>query len=193
MHTIPCIIFAGGKSSRMGEDKALLPFGDFPTLTEFQLHKFQPHFKNVYISCKDKNKFDFQANFLEDNPLYDVSAPFIALISIFETLQCDEIFVLSVDTPFFETENFEKLLSHNSKESSIIVSKSSSGQQPLCAIYKKEVLPIMIDLMAEKRYRFSSLFDKISTKFVAFSDDTIFTNLNFPEDYKTALQRSKNG
>ncbi len=193
MHTIPCIIFAGGKSSRMGEDKSLLPFGDFPTLTEFQLHKFQPHFENVYISCKHKEKFDFQANFIEDNPLYQTSAPFIALISIFETLQCDEIFVLSVDTPFFETEHFEKLLSHNKKEASIIVSKSSSGTQPLCAIYKKEILPIMIELNQQKRYRFSGLFDKISTKYIEFADDEIFTNLNFPQDYKTALQRSKNG
>lgn len=177
----------------MGEDKSLLPFGDFPTLTEFQLHKFQPHFENIYISCKDKKKFDFQANFIEDNPLYQTSAPFIALISIFETLQCDEVFVLSVDTPFFETEHFEKLLSHNSKEASIIVSKSSTGVQPLCAIYKKEVLPIMIELMAQKRYRFSTIFDKIPTKYVDFSDDEIFTNLNYPEDYKKALQRSKNG
>lgn len=177
----------------MREDKSLLPFGGFSTLTEFQLHKFQPHFNNVYISCKSKEKFAFAANFIEDNPLYQTSAPFIGLISVFESLQCDEIFVLSVDTPFFETEHFEKLLSHNEQNTSIIVSKSSTGTQPLCAIYKKEILPIMIELMAQKRYRFSGLFDKIPTKYIDFSEDKIFTNLNCPEDYKKALQRSKNG
>ena len=193
MFTIPCVIFAGGKSSRMGEDKALLAFGNFPTLTEFQLHKFQSHFDHVFISCKTRDKFDFEAKFIEDNPLYHDNAPFIGLLSVFETLQCDEVFVLSVDTPFFEKEHFKKLLSQNDKESTIIVSKSSRGAQPLCAIYKKEVLPIMIDLIAQKRYRFSGLFDKVPTKYVDFTDDDIFTNLNFPEDYKTALQRSKNG
>lgn len=38
---IPCVIFAGGKSSRMGEDKALLPFGNFKTLTQYQLTRLQ--------------------------------------------------------------------------------------------------------------------------------------------------------
>ena len=48
MIDIPCVIFAGGKSSRMGEDKALLAFGEFPTLTQFQLNKLQKIFKNVH-------------------------------------------------------------------------------------------------------------------------------------------------
>ena len=66
MLDIPCVIFAGGKSSRMGEDKALLPFAEFNTLTEFQLTRLKKIFKTVYISCKDKTLFEFDANFIED-------------------------------------------------------------------------------------------------------------------------------
>jgi len=66
MFQIPCVIFAGGKSSRMGEDKSLLPFGSFSTLTEFQLNRLQKMFKNIYISCKKSSKFDFNADFIED-------------------------------------------------------------------------------------------------------------------------------
>jgi len=193
MLTIPCIIFAGGKSSRMGEDKALLPFGDAKTLTEFQLQKFQAHFDNIYISCKNKEKFHFDANFIEDNPLYHDSAPLIGLISVFETLDCDEIFVLSVDAPFFEKEHFEKLLAENADDTSIIVAKSSNGPEPLCAIYKKEILPIMIELAEEKRYKLSGLFEKTETKYVTFAHEDIFANLNFPQDYQKALQRNNNG
>ena len=175
----------------MGEDKALLPFGGFKTLTEFQLAKFKPFFKNIYISCKNKEKFNFQANFIEDNPDYHDSAPFIGLISVFETLECDAIFILSVDTPFFKNEHFEKLIKR--KDASIIVSKNNDKTQPLCAIYKKEVLPIMISLAKEKKYRLSGLFEKTKTNYVTFTEDNIFTNLNFPEDYQTALQRNHNG
>ena len=35
-----CVILAGGKSSRMGRDKTLLPFGGFATLTHYGAHKF---------------------------------------------------------------------------------------------------------------------------------------------------------
>ncbi|MDQ1268445.1 MAG: molybdenum cofactor guanylyltransferase, partial [Campylobacterota bacterium] len=66
MFDIPCVIFAGGKSSRMGKDKSLLPFGTFDTLTEFQLNRLGKIFKNVYISCKEKSKFNFEAEFIED-------------------------------------------------------------------------------------------------------------------------------
>ncbi len=35
---IPLVIFAGGKSSRMGKDKALLPFGGYSTLDPVSIH-----------------------------------------------------------------------------------------------------------------------------------------------------------
>ena len=100
MIDIPCIIFAGGKSSRMGEDKALLPFGEFSTLTEFQLHKLQKIFTHVYISCKDKNKFHFKAQFIEDIQSHNVYAPTTGFLAVFEKFQFSKFFVLSVDTPF---------------------------------------------------------------------------------------------
>ena len=48
MLDIPCVIVAGGKSSRMGRDKALLPFGSFPTLTQYQLARLQNNFSSLH-------------------------------------------------------------------------------------------------------------------------------------------------
>jgi molybdopterin-guanine dinucleotide biosynthesis protein A len=44
-----CVIFAGGKSSRMGEDKSLLPFGTFSSLAEYQYNRLSNIFDIVYI------------------------------------------------------------------------------------------------------------------------------------------------
>ncbi len=193
MHDIPCIIFAGGKSRRMGEDKALLPFGDAPSLTQYQLDKFKTHFKEVYISCKSRDKFNFDANFIEDNPHYKDNAPLIGLISVFEQLQCNEIFVLSVDTPFFENSHFEKMLQKRDTTAWATVAKSSNGAEPLCALYKKEVLPVMIEKAAQKAYKLSSLLEEFSIQYIDFSDNEIFTNLNYPAEYQKALLRNQHG
>ena len=46
------VILCGGDSSRMGTDKALLPFGD-ECLLEYMVHKFAPHFDRIYLSVTD--------------------------------------------------------------------------------------------------------------------------------------------
>lgn len=188
MIDIPCVIIAGGKSSRMGRDKALLPFGNSPTLSEFQYKRLKKYFKKTYISCKSSDKFNFEADFIEDLP-YEDSAPFIALISIFEKLEDEYIFVLSVDTPFFGISEFKKL--HDSlKDEDAIVAKTNSGYQPLCAIYKRTSLKILKELSSEKKYRFTGLYDRIKVKYIKYDNEDSFDNLNFYTDYEKALQRS---
>ena len=41
------VILCGGNSTRMGTDKALLPFGD-TCLIEYLVRKFQPYFSRIY-------------------------------------------------------------------------------------------------------------------------------------------------
>ena len=168
----------------MGRDKALLPFKGFDTLTEFQLSKLSSNFKNLYVSSKDKKKFDFKANFIEDLKEYQDSSPYIALISSFKTLDDDVVAFLSVDVPFFKGEHFETLYA-NLDNHQAVVAKSPNGKQPLCAIYKREVLQHLIALTNKKKYRFDYLFERIDVKFVEFEDEEIFVNLNTPDEYKS--------
>jgi molybdopterin-guanine dinucleotide biosynthesis protein A len=181
-YNIPLIIFAGGKSSRMGQDKALLPFGGYKTLSEFQQERLSKLFKKVYISAKE-NKFDFDVNVIEDR--YKESSPLVGIISVFETLKVDTIFILSVDAPFVNHEVIDKLIHSNNKFDAVIA-KSKSGIQPLCGVYKRSVLSIAQEHLKEKNHRLQSLFKKVNTQFVPFEDDTLFLNLNHPHEYERA-------
>jgi molybdopterin-guanine dinucleotide biosynthesis protein A len=189
---VACLILAGGKSSRMGKDKALLPFGGSSSLTEFQLHKFEKEFSEVYISCKSRDKFNFDASFIEDDKSFKDSAPFIGIVSALKELDHEWIFVVSVDAPFFEISHFRTLFEAIDEKSLAIVSRSKNGDEPLCALYKKDTISIFEKLIKEKKYRFSNLFDNISLKFVDFLDNEAFTNLNTPEEYQITLKRMTN-
>ncbi len=184
------IILAGGKSSRMGRDKALLPFGNHPTLTQYQLTRLSPSFQKIYVGCKTRDKFGFEADFIEDLPEYHESAPHIGLISAFAQLRHEErLCVLSVDTPFFGAQHFEKLLRYDTAAYDAVVARSPKGNQPLCALYKRSALPALKRLAAEGRYRFRDLFKEIETLFIPFDDEAIFTNLNRPGEYEEASSR----
>ena len=50
------VILCGGKSTRIGTDKALLPFGDC-CLIEYLVRKFQPDFPKIYLSVQQKNDY----------------------------------------------------------------------------------------------------------------------------------------
>ncbi len=193
MYDIPCVIFAGGKSSRMGEDKSLLPFGNSKTLTEFQINRLKPHFSKIFVSCKSKEKFDFETNFIEDSKCYKDSAPFIGLISVLSKIKNQELFILSVDTPFFSESDFMLLFETMQRNrADAIISRSPKGLQPLCGIYKKSCIPVLEKLISDKKFRFQNLFDKINIEIVYFDDESSFENLNFQEEYKKALKRIAN-
>ena len=66
---LPCVIFAGGKSSRMGRDKALLPFGGEPTLAAYQFTRLSPLFPATYLSAKTAEKFSDAMPVIVDEPL----------------------------------------------------------------------------------------------------------------------------
>ena len=184
MLDLPCVIVAGGRSSRMGSDKALLPFGSFDTLTQFQLDRHKNNFASLHVSCKTKDKFEFQADFIEDTKEFDEYSPLIALYSIlkeFDTPVC----ILSVDTPFVTLEVYEKLFTCKD-DFDIVIARSPYGSHQLCAIYSPSILPVLEQQIKDNNHKIRNMLELVKTKYVDFPDDEFFTNLNKPEDYKKA-------
>jgi molybdopterin-guanine dinucleotide biosynthesis protein A len=177
------VIVAGGKSSRMLKDKALLPFGDCSSLAEFQYKRLKQLFSEVYISSKE-NKFDFEVNIIKD--VNKVSSPLVALISIFDTLDCDEIFILSVDSPFVSKEIILKLYESSTESADIIVAESKEGVEPLCAIYRRSFLAEAKRALTKEKHRLQSLFDDLKIRKVLIDNTDCFMNLNYPEEYEKA-------
>jgi len=187
MFNIPCVIFAGGKSSRMGEDKSLLPFPPYKTLTEFQLRRLEKIFTSVYISCKDETKFDFEAKFIKDIEEEKVFAPTQGFISLFQTLQEEKVFVLSVDTPFVNKSIIEKLIKSDNDNFDATIARTSQGIQPLCGIYHKILLNEFEAMSKAQNHKLGFLLKNANTHFVDFKEEIPFLNINYKKEYKEAL------
>ncbi len=187
MFKTPCVLFAGGKSSRMGEDKSLLPFGDFETLTEFQYSRLSQIFSHVYISCKDKNKFHFNAKFIEDSKTSGTYAPTLGFISAFESLG-ESFFAISVDSPFVDIEIIKRILSADKETDDATIAKTDEGVQPLCGVYHPTLLPAFKDMLTKETHKLGFLLKNVKTQFLDFQDTKKFLNLNHPHEYQKALQ-----
>jgi len=181
-----CVIFAGGKSSRMGVDKSLLPFGGFGSLAEYQYYRLSELFDVVYISAKS-NKFDFDVNIITD--CYGDSSPLVGLVSIFETIDIDEVFVLSVDSPFVDRTIIDKLYLQAIPYKDVIIASTLNGLEPLCGIYRRGILPKAKEFLDNNNHRLQALLKELDTQEVIFTQKDIFANLNYPNEYQKALEK----
>lgn len=171
----------------MGEDKALLPFGNFPTLTQFQLHKLQKIFTTVYISCKDSTIFNFDADFIIDTPSIDIYAPTIGFLSIFEQLEQERIFILSVDTPFIGKKIIEDIFYADSNAYDATVASLNSQIQPMCGIYHDSMYLKFKSMLDNNTHKLGYLLKNSTTNYIEFQDEKSFLNLNEPHQYQEAL------
>ena len=178
------VIFAGGKSSRMGRDKALLPFGDASSMAAFQYNKLRSLFDTVYLSAKT-DKFDFDAPLIIDR--YPQSSPMVALASLFETLKVDAVLILSVDMLMIDGSDIKKMCEHyrkNQPKPDILIAQSPRGIEPLFGIYRSTILPSAQRLLAQDTHRMRALLEHVNTEVLTFEKDENFANINTPEEYR---------
>ena len=168
----------------MGRDKALLSFGGYSSLAEYQYRRLSKLFERVYISAKE-DKFEFDAPLVLD--AYPTSSPLVALVSIFELLNLEEIFVLSVDAPFVTEEVIGQLYGVGDVTKSATVAKSRGGLEPLCAIYRASILPRAKEALEQGNHRLSDLLSHERVESVTIESSRLFMNLNHPSEYEEAL------
>ena len=157
---IPCVILSGGKSSRMGEDKSLLPFSTSKTLIEYQYNRLKPYFKDVYISSKI-DKFDFlEKEFLILDENKDVFSPILALNTIFNKFPNQKVFIITVDTPFVSIETITELI-NQSLDVDICIGETQEKTHNLCGVFSSNINSFIKDnyvFISQKRtYIFPSL------------------------------------
>jgi len=175
----------------MGQDKSLLPFGDYSSLAHYQYDRLSKLFGTVFISTKTTDKFDFEAPFILDVKNADF-APTAGFVSAFETLGCDRIMVLSVDTPFVDETIFQSLIDADNDTSDAVIAKTPSGTHPLCGIYHRSLLEEFQRMQREGDHRLGKLLSMRQTRFVEFENEEPFMNLNHPHEYEEALSRYNN-
>jgi molybdopterin-guanine dinucleotide biosynthesis protein A len=188
-------ILAGGKSSRMGTDKAFLKIGD-KTFIENAVEILAPVCEQVIIVLNKS-----QTHFIEKLPaktphifdIYENRGALGGIHAAFQDCRTEFAIILAVDLPFVAREAIGKLceIISDEKDISAIVPRQNDGRlQPLCAVYKVEnCLPkleeiLLTDNSASVRDFLETIEMKIvNAKNLGFNKN-IFTNINSPKDFE---------
>jgi molybdopterin-guanine dinucleotide biosynthesis protein A len=187
------IILAGGRSSRMGTPKALLAFDGEPLLTHI-VRTLQPLFDEIVVVAAPGQELPpLPVSVVHDDVAYQ--GPVGGITYGLRAARGDYAFVTSCDSAFISPSLVADLLARR-EGYDVVVPRWEDRLQPLLAVYRRTVLPLLEAQLASGELRPVYLFDKVRTLIV--SEEEIrridpgggsFFNMNTPDDYAEAVAR----
>jgi len=186
------VILVGGKSSRMGRAKALLPFDNEPLIAHVvrRLKSWFPEI--IVVAAPDQELPELSAVLVRDEIAYQ--GPVSGIYHGLKAATKDVCFVTSCDAPFLNFELIDHLLEQIS-DYDVVVPFWQERFQPLHAIYRTSVVPLLKEQLERGELRPIFLYDKVRTRKIQEAEirrldpeGLSFLNMNSPADYDAALQ-----
>jgi molybdopterin-guanine dinucleotide biosynthesis protein A len=189
------IILCGGKSSRMGSPKALLPFGPETMLQRVVRLLGAVVAPIVVVAAPEQVLPDLPADVIVTRDEQEGRGPLEGLRAGLKALpgSIDFAYVTSCDVPLL-VPGFVRHMIHLLAGHDIAVMEIDGFPHPLSAVYRRATLPHVEALLAQDRLRPVFLFERVRTRRVqpaemTSADPQLLTlrNLNTREDYLDAL------
>ena len=181
------LVLAGGKSTRMGEDKSLISY--FGLEHRIYLAKLlSPFCEKTYISCQENQ---LSESLDGCNPLIDLvpsKGPMSGLISAFLTHPNAAWLVIPCDLPLFSAKNITQLITERNVQgiATVFSSESHDYPEPLIGIWEPSAFPLIEQQYKVGNYSLLNILNNNHIFLVPALDPEGLTNVNTPEE-KRAL------
>ena len=185
------VVLAGGQSRRMGFNKAEAQMHGESMLIRM-IDKLQEITSSILISSGTASYPNIPLPQILDE--YPQCGPLGGIYSVLKASNTSLNLVVSCDMPLVSIALLEHIVA-NAKESKAFITLpiDHDGQlQMMCAVYHKDVLPILQQQLDANQFKMKSLLDLVTTKFVEISRDHplyqehAFMNVNNPTNLEEA-------
>ena len=188
------VILVGGKSSRMGTNKAFLELKG-KTFIELQIELLREMFDEISISANTPSEYEY-LNLPIFKDIYPGKGPLGGIYTSLINSSSLHTFMLACDMPFVGPELI-KHLKDLTKEYHVVTPKSENGLEPLHAFYSKNCIEPIKRELDENNLRIRSFFPQVNVKIVeldslASSDHfkNSIKNLNTMADYEDVTENN---
>lgn len=199
-------ILAGGKSSRMGQDKALLKT-EGETFLERSLKLFgsMEEFGELLVSATEKKEYEeictrarkqVGAAGKHVGLVLDGRQGYGPLEGVYRLLQASQnewVFVAAVDMPCISREAVRYMLRCEREGAQAVLPQTQGRIHPLFGLYAKSTIPAIEEMFRQEVHKMGRMQEWISVKKVELSEgglpETVLSNVNTPLEYEKMLQR----
>jgi YbgC/YbaW family acyl-CoA thioester hydrolase len=182
------LILAGGRSTRMGHDKAKASFGG-KTLLERSVDFWKENLPGapIYVAVGQQEHFSALPDGV--TPVYDLlpdRGPLGGLQAAFRTTGESLLAVSAVDMPLLRQEALELLQKKRPGCEDICIFTKEGRPEPLFGFYRSTCLPTIDTLLESGDNRLSSLISSMRTTQVPLPEESWVTNVNTPQELAKA-------
>ncbi len=185
INSISGIILAGGKSSRMGEDKALKKVNGI-SLIEFSINNLQPQVNQIFINT-NQNKQDylkFGYPLISDlNP--DRLGPLSGIYSALKAITSNWAFFSACDTPNLPKDIVTRLYHQAQQQQKLIaVVETNKKLQPLVLLLHKDLINSLNNFITSGERKTQLWITQQQPAIIDCSDEIdAFANINTIQDF----------
>jgi molybdenum cofactor guanylyltransferase len=178
------IVLAGGRSSRMGQDKSLMSFNGRP-LISYAIEILRTVCDQVVISS-NQEVYEFTGCAVWPDIL-PLQAPMIGIYSCLKRSQTFWNIFLSCDMPRVDPRLFDYLFSRRAGAEAVIP-VNGNKMEPLCGLYSRKALPLLEKKIREGEFSMQQLIGVARSRLVemspelGFYSDSLFVNMNTADD-----------
>ena len=185
------IVLAGGKSSRMGRDKGLLPLQG-KAMVAHVLSRLLPCVDELLLVANEPAYQQFGCKVLPD--LVKEAGPVGGIFTGLKNTGTPWAFVLSCDMPFISTAAIQYLLEH-AGTADICVGSLKGRMQPLFGLYSTACLHLFEEHLQEGHYKLQALvrqakYQEIPLDSLTQAQPHLLQNINTPEEFSQAIKLS---
>jgi molybdopterin-guanine dinucleotide biosynthesis protein A len=183
------LVLAGGKSSRMQNDKAALPYHGRSQLAE-AMRLVAPLVARAFVSVrKDQIDDPLRARFAQIIDRQENLGPIAGIVAAQEEYPSVAWLVLACDLPFLDTETLKHLLRARdpARDATAYLSSHDGLPEPLCAIYEPGSRKALAAYLAEGRQCPRKFLARANVHLIAASDARALDNVNTRAEYDAAM------
>lgn len=189
------IILVGGKSKRMGTNKAFLKLQG-KSFLELQIELLQKLFDEVIISANSPEDYEgFGLPVVTD--IYPEKGPLGGIYTGLMNSQSNHAFIIACDMPFIDPDLINSLMNLVDKYD-VVVPENRGRFEPLHAFYSKNCIPVIKEQLDKNILKITDFYSQVNVKKVVMEtlhtdvkSNEPLTNLNTIDEYKTIIFKNQ--